>query len=336
MSSRKGLELVVALSHRLDDLADRVQIELIGGATLWSDYSALLRGLNTRVATYHGELPHADVQERLQTSAALLVPSRFEPGSIVTGEALASGLPVVLSTAVGPSDLIGGSAGRVFADGDIGAFEAATRDLLEEIDRDPARFDRPPERSRSVTSTRTRSSTSSSASLNAHQLGLGPRARPRPNLSVAKGSAPAEHLYGSGRAETDVSPGACPTLGSRTDGDRDRRYEQRYRQRAGATKLAAAIAPDRRVADRPFAGTVLDDALAAVDAAPREAAPGSCEEEQSDVFVDAVTGDTRTFVDVGCADGYYAVGMAWSSPRLTTYAYDIAGAAAGRCDGSRV
>jgi glycosyltransferase involved in cell wall biosynthesis len=136
MSSRKGLELIVALSHRLDDLGDRVEIELIGGATLWSDYSALLAGLNPRTATYRGEVPHAEVQHLLRTSAALLVPSRFEPGSIVTGEALASGLPVVLSTAVGPSDVISGSAGRVFCDGDIDAFETATRDLLDEIERD--------------------------------------------------------------------------------------------------------------------------------------------------------------------------------------------------------
>jgi glycosyltransferase involved in cell wall biosynthesis len=54
----------------------------------------------------------------------------------VTGEALASGLPVVLSTAVGPSDVISGSAGRVFCDGDIDAFETVTRDLIAEIERD--------------------------------------------------------------------------------------------------------------------------------------------------------------------------------------------------------
>lgn len=138
MSSRKGVELIVALSHRLDDLSGRAHISLIGGATLWSDYSPLLAGLNPRIAEYRGELPHAEVDALLATAAGLLVPSRFEPGSIVTGEALGRGVPVIASTAVGPSDLLRGGAGRVFADGDLDGLEAATRDLLEAIaaDRD--------------------------------------------------------------------------------------------------------------------------------------------------------------------------------------------------------
>lgn len=138
MSSRKGVELVVELSHRLDDLAEEVQIELIGGATLWSDYTPLLQALNPRVATYRGEVPHAEVERLLRDSAALLVPSRFEPGSIVTGEALAVGLPVIASSAVGPSDVLTGAAGRVFADGDADAFEARTRELIDEFRGAPA------------------------------------------------------------------------------------------------------------------------------------------------------------------------------------------------------
>lgn len=139
MSSRKGVELVVGLSHRLDDLAGRVHISLIGGATLWSDYTELLAGLNPRTSEYRGQLPHAEVEELLANAAMLLVPSRFEPGSIVTGEALGRGVPVVASTAVGPSDLLRGAAGRVFADGDLDGFEAAARGLLEAIEADDDR-----------------------------------------------------------------------------------------------------------------------------------------------------------------------------------------------------
>ena len=327
MSSRKGVELVVALSHRLDGLADRVAIELVGGATLWSDYSALLAGLNPRVATYHGELPHPEVQRLLRTSAALLVPSRFEPGSIVTGEALASGLPVVLSTAVGPSDVIHGSAGRVFADGDIDAFETMTRDLLEEVETDPAGvraaaraaaeqyFDADTvvdelERILRVATGLDRTDRTGAVADSARNTKGGD---PRPGLTAPKSVRVLARR---------VAPGLMA--------DRDRRHERRHRERAGTTRLAAAVAGDRRVMDGPFAGMLLAPSLADVDAAPAKLL-GSYEQEISEVFLNAIEGGTRTFVDVGCADGYYAVGMAYAAPHLTSHAFDIAGSARELC-----
>src|SRR5208282_4697924 len=42
ISVRKGLELVVELSHRMRDLAGLVHFEIVGDPSLWSDYSRLL------------------------------------------------------------------------------------------------------------------------------------------------------------------------------------------------------------------------------------------------------------------------------------------------------
>jgi glycosyltransferase involved in cell wall biosynthesis len=64
----------------------------------------------------------------------LIVPSRYEPGSIVTGEALASGLPVVLSDEVGPSEVVSGPHVRVHRAGDVDGLEAAVRSLLAAAD----------------------------------------------------------------------------------------------------------------------------------------------------------------------------------------------------------
>lgn len=139
MSSRKGVELVIELSRRLSDLAAEVEIQLVGGASLWSDYTPLMRGLDPAVATYRGEVPHAEVEDLMRHATAVLIPSRFEPGSIVAGEALARGVPIIASSAVGPSDLLAGSAGRVFGDGDIDALERVTRDLLCEVKDDRLR-----------------------------------------------------------------------------------------------------------------------------------------------------------------------------------------------------
>lgn len=112
--------------------------------------------------------------------------------------------------------------------------------------------------------------------------------------------------------------------------DRDRRYERAYRERAGITAIAHAIAGDRRVSGGPFVGLQLRDPLAEIDV-PAAKLIGSYEQEIADVFSAAVAAGPPTFVDVGCADGYYAVGMAHASPSTTTYAFDLAASARRVC-----
>jgi glycosyltransferase involved in cell wall biosynthesis len=136
ISARKGVQEVIKLSHRLDDLAGSVRLKVVGGVTLWSDYSAHLADLNPRVAEYVGSVSSADMPALLQSAAMLLVPSRYEPGSIVTGEALASGLPVVLSDEVGPSEVVSGPHVRIHRAGDAGDLEAAVRSLLAVVQPD--------------------------------------------------------------------------------------------------------------------------------------------------------------------------------------------------------
>lgn len=136
VSARKGVEEIVELSHRLSDLAGKVKLVVVGGISLWSDYSAHLTDLNSEVAEYVGSVPSAKLPALMSSSAMLLVPSRYEPGSIVTGEALASGLPVVLSDEVGPSEILHGPHVRVYEAGDMDAFEAAVRSLLDAVERD--------------------------------------------------------------------------------------------------------------------------------------------------------------------------------------------------------
>jgi glycosyltransferase involved in cell wall biosynthesis len=136
ISSRKGVEEVIELSHRLSDLAGSVRILLIGGTTLWSDYRAHLSELNPAVAEYVGGVPMEELPDVMRAATMLLVPSRYEPGSIVTGEALACGLPVVLSDEVGPSEIAHGPHVRVHRAGDADSLEAAVRSLLEAVERD--------------------------------------------------------------------------------------------------------------------------------------------------------------------------------------------------------
>ncbi|HEY2652961.1 MAG TPA: glycosyltransferase family 4 protein [Solirubrobacteraceae bacterium] len=138
ISSRKGVEEIIQLSHRLDDLADSVRLLVIGGATLWSDYTKHLRRLNPRVAEYRGHIPSSDLASLMRSASMLLVPSPYEPGSIATAEALACGSPVVLSTEVGNSEVVSGPHAAFHRPGDVGGLELAVREMLVRLDGDEA------------------------------------------------------------------------------------------------------------------------------------------------------------------------------------------------------
>jgi hypothetical protein len=86
--------------------------------------------------------------------------------------------------------------------------------------------------------------------------------------------------------------------------DRARRYEAGLRERQGITAMAGRLDPT--VASGPFAGLRYPpDRLAEVDA-PVAKLTGVYEQEIAAVFEQP----HERFVDVGCAEGYYVVGMA--------------------------
>ena len=60
-------------------------------------------------------------------------PSRYEPFALTVAEALASGLPVVVSDQVGAREGVDGRVCRVFADGDLDSFESSVRGLLDDL-----------------------------------------------------------------------------------------------------------------------------------------------------------------------------------------------------------
>jgi glycosyltransferase involved in cell wall biosynthesis len=132
VSARKGVEEIVELSHRLNDLAGSVRLVIVGGATMWSDYRGNLADLNPAIAEYVGPVPTEQLPDLLRSAAMLVVPSRYEPGSIVTAEALACGVPVVLSDAVGNGEVAAGPHVKVHRAGDVDGLEAAIRSLLNE------------------------------------------------------------------------------------------------------------------------------------------------------------------------------------------------------------
>jgi glycosyltransferase involved in cell wall biosynthesis len=130
---RKGVELVVELSHRLSDLTSRIEIDVIGDKTLWCDYRPLLSDLHPGTARYHGKVPAEDVGPLVAGAAMLIQPSHYEPFALTVGEALASGTPVVASDVVGATEGVAADCCRTFRAPDVDELELRVRKLLDDM-----------------------------------------------------------------------------------------------------------------------------------------------------------------------------------------------------------
>ena len=131
----------------------------------------------------------------------------------------------------------------------------------------------------------------------------------------------------------ELARGAARRVAPGYVANRARRYERALRQRNGATDLAQRLVANGRPVVRagPFAGlTYPAGRLADVDAAIAKLL-GTYEREIAWVFERAIALRLPTFIDIGCADGYYAAGMAHASPSTTTLAYDLASSARELC-----
>lgn len=133
ISVRKGVEQIVQLSHRLDDLAGKIQIDVIGDRTQWSDYTAHLKELNPRTSRSLGVLTHPAVMAEYDQADILLLPSMYEPGGLVVGEALSRGLCAVVSDEVGSAEPVDADICRRFPAGNFAEFERQTRKLISDL-----------------------------------------------------------------------------------------------------------------------------------------------------------------------------------------------------------
>jgi glycosyltransferase involved in cell wall biosynthesis len=133
MSVRKGLQYIIELTHQLSDLEGQVTITLIGGATQWSNYVGHVEKINPKIARYISHTNRSDLDEIYANSDALLIPSVYEPGGIVVGEALSHGLCVVASDAIGSAEVLEGDIIREFPAGDMNLFEQEVRRLVSEL-----------------------------------------------------------------------------------------------------------------------------------------------------------------------------------------------------------
>ncbi len=134
---RKGIDDVVAVARILLERGADVRVRVVGGPSLWSDYTKLLEDLPPENAEYVGPVEASRVGAELEAADVLLAPSRYEPFALTVAEALAAGVPVVGTSEVGA---IGGVERSVAAEVPVGqpaAMAAAILAALERTRADP-------------------------------------------------------------------------------------------------------------------------------------------------------------------------------------------------------
>jgi glycosyltransferase involved in cell wall biosynthesis len=137
ISVRKGIEDVVALAHALLQREVNVRIRVIGGASLWSDYTKLLDDLPPENAEYGGSVPYDAIPTELEQSDIVLLASKYDPCPMSVLEALASGVPVIATSEVGSIEDIDRTVAAEVQPGDIDGMITAITEMLERLRNEP-------------------------------------------------------------------------------------------------------------------------------------------------------------------------------------------------------
>lgn len=125
ISARKGLQDVVTVARLLLERDVDMRMRVVGGPSLWSDYTKLLEDLPAESAEYAGNVSAAEVSMELSRSDVLLQASKYEPFGLTVGEALAAGVPVVATTEVGASEGVDPSVLTALVPGDVEGMASA-------------------------------------------------------------------------------------------------------------------------------------------------------------------------------------------------------------------
>ncbi len=135
---RKGVQDVVAVARTLREEQADVRIRIVGGPSLWSDYTPLLGDLPAENSLYVGSVPPAEVAAELARSDILLQASRYEPFALTVAEALASGIPVVGTSEVGAVEGVDPAVAAAVSPGNPRGLTDAILEMLARLRADPS------------------------------------------------------------------------------------------------------------------------------------------------------------------------------------------------------
>jgi glycosyltransferase involved in cell wall biosynthesis len=130
VSREKALELLACAFRALVDRGSRVNLAVIGDGPYRSEMEQLLAGYPV---LFTGYLQGAELQAAYASAHLFVFPSATDTFGNVVLEAQASGLPVVVSDAGGPCELMShGETGAMFPAGDLDCFLKAVQRLTSD------------------------------------------------------------------------------------------------------------------------------------------------------------------------------------------------------------
>lgn len=135
MTEIKGVPDLLEALRLLQDRRRDWTCDLIGGGERGDDYRALASRLGLDRVAFRGELRRPEVAAALREADLFVLASRIETFSVATVEAMASGLPVVVTACGGPEELVGPETGVIVPKEDPPALAEALDRTLSDLDR---------------------------------------------------------------------------------------------------------------------------------------------------------------------------------------------------------
>lgn len=138
-AAAKNLEtLLRALSACQKDGDHTLSLALVGDGPEKSRWNQMIRQLELRRVFPFGFQPQTELPRFYGTADALVLPSRYEPWGLVVNEAMASGLPVLLSKSTGclPDLLEEGSNGFSFDENSVASVTACLKRFSRASDQE--------------------------------------------------------------------------------------------------------------------------------------------------------------------------------------------------------
>jgi glycosyltransferase involved in cell wall biosynthesis len=135
MTEIKGVPDLLEALRQLKSRRQDWTCDLIGGGERGDDYRALASRLGLDQVAFRGELRRPEVAAALREADLFVLASRIETFSVATVEAMACGLPVVVTACGGPEELVGPDSGMIVPIGDPAKLAEALDRTLSDLDR---------------------------------------------------------------------------------------------------------------------------------------------------------------------------------------------------------
>jgi glycosyltransferase involved in cell wall biosynthesis len=133
LTGRKGVDLLVEAMSPLFAKCPQLRLTIVGDGDLLPRLKRRVSDLDlVQYVRFEGVIPSEEIPMRIASTDVLVLPSRYDGWGIVVNEALASGVPVLVSDSCGAAELIQNAVnGYVFKHGSVEELRNCLSHFLE-------------------------------------------------------------------------------------------------------------------------------------------------------------------------------------------------------------